>query len=237
MIHGFSGIVAPSIDFQLHREASGVQTSLAVPIPTVLRVGPFPRFLGTVNVDPTSPAPANKITGRSCVVLLEPPTLESSLSATDALSAKETAELAGAGATAVGKPNTAFNRLVAEDTWESLRHELRTMAEAVSGAAGRNHLTSRDVNRAALYMSYYFLLARATGFAEADARPIAAENAVLHFVLPLLPAHVFGRTLTKIGETGTLHEDGLLSGRVQRLQAAAEDAGFGVPPDYWTSLT
>jgi hypothetical protein len=237
MIHGFSGIVAPSVDFQLHREASSVQTSLAVPIPTVLRVGPFPRFLGTVNVDPTAPAPANKITGRSCVVLLEPPSLDGSLSATDALSVEETAELAGAGAVAVGRPDLAFNRLVEEAAWQPLQLELRTMAEVVSDGAGRNHVTSRDVNRAALYMSYFFLLARAAGVTEADARGIAAENALLHFVLPLLPAHVFGRTLTKVAETGALREDGLLIGRVQRLQAAAEDAGFGVPPDYWTSLT
>ena len=44
-------------------------------LPSTLLFGPYPRVIGTINVDTTAPAPARKVVARSSVILLKPEAL------------------------------------------------------------------------------------------------------------------------------------------------------------------
>jgi hypothetical protein len=74
----------------------------------------------------------------------------------------------------------------------------------------------------------------------ADAEPAddvvnaAADNALLHFVLPSLPAAQFERALNALGESGPM---GVLAQRLARLQGIVAEHQFGPPPDFWGALS
>jgi hypothetical protein len=62
----------------------------------------------------------------------------------------------------------------------------------------------------------------------------AAENAVLHFVLPGLSAEQFRRCLSPLSDIAQV--DGILRRRLERLSGGGEGL-FGVPADFWASLS
>ena len=76
VIHGLSGVSTPRLLWDLHsRTAGAVDQSSVIKLPETLRLGPYPRVLGTINVDSTAHAPARKVASRACVLLLEPKVL------------------------------------------------------------------------------------------------------------------------------------------------------------------
>ena len=210
--------------------------------PSVVELGPWPRFYGTVNVDATAQAPAPKVSGRTCVVLLEPPTVDTALSSTEALhppaSVGGHVDLNDAGSV-FGDPVAAWNAaLVGGDTnelVEGLRGPLDVLA--TSAGNGLNVVSPRDVQRCVLYMAWHTTLASAavqTGLLPAESIAESAENAILHMVLPGLSAEQFGRTVGPLAEAATT--DGLLARRLARLLVGGESI-LGVPPDFWASLS
>jgi len=215
------------------------QESITSP-PTVVVLGAWPRFYGTVNVDSTAEAPAPKVSGRACVVLLEPPDVDTALLSTAALHApanlppgpKEAAEV-------FGDPLNAWNTQLTGHAQQDLTDALQPVLKALRDSAGRglNVVSPRDVQRCVAYMAWHAALANAAvtgGLLESTSLAESAENAVLHFILPGLSSEQFGRVLGALEAVVT--DRGLLSRRVARLLAGGESL-FGVAPDFWASLS
>jgi len=203
--------------------------------PAEVRVDRFPRFFGTINVDTTAPAPAPKVSGRACVLLLEPPSVDSSIASTAAITEQEKVVKGGEGAAAVGDPHTAWSAVVVEgrqaEYMEPLRVQLSSLVEAIGN--GTNLVSPRDVQRCALYMSWHQALV-SVGDQGAHTMAASAENALLHYVLPGLSAEQFGRVVPRLHQSAL--QGGLLQARLARLQGS-DDNLFGVPPDFWASLS
>jgi hypothetical protein len=235
IFHDLSAVVVERATIPLHRYPDAA-TALGAEVPFDLVLGPFPRFLATVNVDPTAPAPAKKVAGRACVVLLEPQDLDSTLTAIDALAEVPTSSNDARGAGTIGDPRNAFAMVRLVRAWPSFRESVRAMADLLRKSVGADLVTPRDVNRAVLYMAYFVGLAMADGWSFDDAVTMAGENAVLHFVLPGLAGSHFEKALDAL-QKATLHAQGLLRKRVDRLAAIAEMSGFGPPPDFWSALS
>ncbi len=230
-----SAVAFESITWPLHTQPAGSQ--LTTPSEVVL--SPWPRVFGTVNVDSTAEAPAPKVSGRACVVLLEPPDVDTALASTDAITSKPTTPTTPPGQRLFGDPRTAWAAyLVAQTTsrfTEALKPKLRIVAD--SAGRGENLVSPRDVQRCVLYMCWHAPLAEAavTGKLLGAANDIeSAENSLLHFVLPGLSSEQFGRTVEPLLTAAT--PGGLLARRLTKLAAGGESL-FGVSPDFWSSLS
>ena len=254
--HGLSGPSTEAVAWPLH------DTGIPDP-PQRLVMEPFPRLLGTINVDSTAIAPAPKVTARACVVLLEPaetPDLSAALSqlttATSSIDA-----LRGAGAALVGDPLEILSSGIADqaalqsalgDLFDLLRGA-GTYAGSGGGTAGqtRNPIARRQIAQSLIYSSWFVLLAQAFeangGTIHGEPHRLGAENAVLHFVLPSLPASDFGLALQRldVGRANlgppTPGGDGLsgvLLARVDRLMSTGAE-GFGSSRilDFWDRLS
>jgi hypothetical protein len=216
-------------------------------IPPTLLFGPFPRLFGTINVDATAPAPARKIGARGLVVLLEPQQqLDAAALAKrlgeDAIEAVGDAD--DVARTRVGDPDCARNAITEAD----LTSLLEPFLKLVETTIGEGVLSHRDVARAANYMAWFWLLAETDRAALSDAavRELAAENALLHIVLPTLSSSSFARAMTKFREgdpaatpaAGSPDDlGGLLAGRVGRLDAAVRNSMFPDAVDFWAALS
>lgn len=205
-----------------------------------INLSPWPRIFGTINVDPTATAPAPKVSGRACVVLLEPPEVDRALSSIGALTALTPSPQTPPGAVLFGDPRRAWSSYVTAGDTERFAKALSPLVEILRDSAGneKNVVSPRDVQRSVLYMAWHIPLALAAsaaaieGVLSTDAA--AAENAVLHFVLPGLSAEQFRRCLEPL--TDSAQPGGLLRRRLERLSSGAEGL-FGVPADFWASLS
>lgn len=243
VVHGLSRPATPYLRWQLHAQREGAaDMDEALTLPPDLLLGPWPRIFGTINVDANSPAPARKISARSVVILLEPDA--------DFDVAREVERLKSDQPTALPKGNNVGDRVGEPTTARAALNEgdlksLVTSFGSVLASAGGSDLvpSRRDVDRALNYMAYYVALASSEQ-APADAMRRAAENAILHVVLPQLSAETFASAIRALASAHL--EDaaadpgvigGLLGPRVTRLGKSMNDALFADAVDFWTALS
>ena len=237
-LHGLGALEAPFIGFNLHKQSSPVTLADNVTtVPTTLEVGPYPRFLGTVNVDATAPAPANKISGRAAVVLVEPPAIDDALAAVRSATSPPTHLHRGDGAGVLGQPADALRLSQKTNREPDILKALRAGANLLEQALKANVITPRDASRMAMFVAAFDLLAQAGGHTKADALGLGVEYAILHFVLPRMSGDGFDSAVNGLVDGGGLRSDGPLMERLAMLKAAESESGFGVPADFWTALS
>lgn len=252
VVHGLSTPSASHVKWPLHAKAEGASDAEgSVLIPRNVLLGPFPRVLGTINVDQMSQAPARKVTARANVVLLEPDARFDTDSTAAFLKTKaggaEPPSANAPGREWIGDPATL--RLKLDDP------SLIELAQALEELLGKVHvknekalqLSRRDLVRLGNYMSYYIRLgaAAAEGTTATEIRRLAAENAFLHLVLPGLPADQFRSCVAALSGDGAVAAEsqdpkklgGLLSTRLERLSSAGSRFAFAEALDFWTSLS
>lgn len=234
LVHGLGGAQTEWLTVGLHTQEGEVESQVpGTSVPRELVLGPFPRFFATINVDADSPAPARKVVSRSCVVLLEAPTFAVALSAADSL-VQPSVELAeGPAAALIGRPAAAFARYVKTGS-ELYQQALSERADVLRTFLGVDVIAPRQLLHALMYMAWYVELAGIDEPDENDAVIAAgADNALLHFVLPSLPAQQFAKSVSALAETAT----GILGTRLERLRTSLEGQHFGPPPDFWGALS
>ena len=256
-IHGLSSPSTREVDWRLHAGKGDVQTEL----PSELRFVPFPRLLGTINVDSTASAPAKKVSARACVVLMEPVDVSTLDDVWHAL-AKPEPNVGGFdsdGAPFLGDPLLAV-RLPGVDPIP-IQNECLRLAAAIeqgptvfnadwsSSANPVRTVSRRQVAQMVGFSAWFSLIARAQDARVGSATPlperIAAENALLHFVLPNLDATTFGQALRLLSDSKPhlsvptqSQYGGLLRARVDRLESAGgEQALLGQILDFWDRLS
>jgi hypothetical protein len=247
-IHGLSAPSSPYLRWLLHAHAGSVENEdLDLLIPPTLLFGPFPRLFGTINVDATAPAPARKIGARGLVVLLEPQQQLDAAALAKRLGADVIEAVGDAddvARTRVGDPDCARNALSEAD----LTALLEPFLALVLATIGEGALSHRDVARAANYMAWFWLLAETDRGSLGDdaVRRLAAENALLHIVLPTLSSTSFARAMARFRDHDPAAAPaadspnvlgGLLAGRVSRLDAAVRNSMFPDAVDFWAALS
>lgn len=252
-IHGLSGLSAEQVKWSIFADdlAGKAQRSGS------LVFEPFPRLLGTINVDATAPAPAPKVAARACVVLLEPMETTDLQTIEEVLRKQYTAvELTANGASAVGNPlsvlsSTAYRsqeiqyaclRLCAALEWGQKPFEDDWVPESTPIRG----ISRRQLAQIVVYSAWFDVLAQGTAQIEGTDAPdpqVGAENAILHFVLPSLDAVRFSialgilQSLPLSSRTGT-GLGGILKSRVKRLQNVDDDSEFtGRILDFWDRLS
>lgn len=231
-----SKVAFQSLTWPLHRQPPGGP----LVTPQEARLAPFPRVFGTINVDSTADAPAPKVSGRSCVVLLEPPTVDAALDSTDAILPAPPGSGGPPGGSLFRDPTSAWASFLVDGNTDRFVDALRPLLTLVADHGGRtlNLVSPRDVQRCVVYMAWHAPLAEDAVASKLFKTPHSdtqsAENALLHFVLPGLSSEQFGRVLTPLLKAAT--PDGLLARRLARLSAGGESL-FGVSPDFWASLS
>jgi energy-coupling factor transporter ATP-binding protein EcfA2 len=251
-VHGLSSPSAASIVWPLHSKATGaVDADRFLRLPREALIGPFPRLFGTINVDATALAPARKVAARASVLLLEPQDVVSPEVIVDLADAREDPdEVAEAGIAAayLGDPRSALNAMD-----ESPVLELSTALASAFGALSTEQpitVSRRDKLRCLLYGSYIVALVDADRLSEpptGNVTQLAAENAILHCVLPTLAVERFALAVNNLLSGSYALFDpaesesvlgGLLKSRLLRLQEATASAlVFGVTVDFWSALS
>lgn len=235
LVHGLGALEAEVLKVPLHSQAGSVkQNASDQKVPRVLELGPYPRFFATINVDADSPAPARKVVSRACVVLLEAPTFDTALAAADTLVHPPVEEGTGPASALIGRPTLAFDRYSATGSGV-FQQALKERADLLRGELGSDVIAHRPLQRSLIYMAWY---AELVGVAEPElGDPVvetAADNAVLHFVLPVLsPAEFAGAMAVFKPEL----RSGVLAPRLARLERTSRAQQFGPAPDFWGALT
>lgn len=247
-VHGLSGVSTKEVTWSLH------EGSVRTP-PRELTIGPYPRLLGTINVDATAHAPAPKVAGRASVLLLDAPAspdvagaISGAKQPMNARSGKE-----GTGAQFVGDPVEALQSgNVNETSLETQLNPLlgKLMAPKAGGSGHTVVVSRRQLEQVVLYSSWFVLLAGAATArgvqVVGDPYQIAVENGILHHVLPSVSGRDLGQALENLSATQVLlpsvsNRDDLgplLSDRVDRLQeAAAGSLVGGQVLDFWERLS
>ena len=243
VVHGLSGIDTPALEWHLHSKRAGAETETStLTVPETALLGPFPRVLGTINVDANAPAPARKVAARSCVVLLEPEKLSADgLGETVEATLSDTSHASHGSATEfLGNPLDALDDLDEQEFKQAVAALL-----AVFEAANTETVSRRDGLRCLTYMAYFVRLAGKAG-ASVNVFKLAAENAYLHCVLPVLDADHFVAALEALIEGELVPEaksaqalGGNLQPRVVRLNEIVKASGFGFAEavDFWSALS
>lgn len=241
-VHGLSGTSNPFIEWHIHSMAGGVEDAgNGLKLPPVLRIGPFPRIFGTINVDATAAAPSRKVVARSAVVLMG----SQGSDLDDMKPVLDTFDQGGG----VGEPTlssepwlidpAAAIRDLDDDQSKALASQLAETVKSVGAISP----SRRQLAKSLMYMAYFIKLA--------DEDPdgvviqIAAENAILHFVLPVLESDAFGRaieTLSGLGLCASSEDSskvgGLLQPRVELLRNEMSiDAALLGSADFWLALS
>jgi DNA polymerase III delta prime subunit len=242
VVHGLSGISEVILRWELRTGGETARDEAGlVEYPSIALFGPFPRVLGTINVDASAHAPARKVVARSSVVLLEPAALtEEALRGMANSSETEVEAVAeGLGESFLGDPLSALVAAPEEEV-AVLAARLREFI----GEIGELKISHRSAKRCLAYMAYFRVLSGSeTGVAD-EALEIAVENAFAHCVLPTADAGQFLSILEQLSDlplvpTAGSPADlgGLLRSRVESLLAAARDGSdFGVL-DFWSALS
>lgn len=259
VVHGLSHVSVQEVAWPLyvHRDsdaeiADRTANDDGLP-PSDLVFIPYPRWLGTINVDASAHAPAPKVAARACVVVLEPQIGLDVADSVGALLNIEAGDLElkttndGLGAPFLQDPLGALKILENPATAE-LEEALQ---KALTGLGSVHDVVShRDVHRAVAYMSWYVLLGHgmtptnSTNGQSISLSQLAAENALLHFVLPRLHAEEFRLAVDSLMEfplaIGSDDAEGLggtLLPRIERLRESANRAAFGGLVDFWSALS
>jgi energy-coupling factor transporter ATP-binding protein EcfA2 len=236
VITAASRVAFETLPWQLHRQPFG--TTLTTP-PGV-NIGGYPRIFATINIDSTAEAPAPKVSGRACVVLLEPPSIEQALGSTDAIVPPPIQPPSTpVGAELLGDPRNAWTAHLMTGPTGRFTDALAPFLKVLSDSAGQgaNLVSPRDVQRCVLFMSWHVQLAEAAlaaGLVSSATDAESAENAILHFVLPGLSSAQFGRAISPL--VAAASPDGLLARRLKKLAIDGEGV-FGLAPDFWASLS
>ena len=252
-IHGLSGVSNESVSWRLFGDESGSDTG---DLPAVLHFSPYPRLLGTINVDATSMAPAPKVAARACVILLEPVPTTNLDPVWTALAVPTVHHSPSAeGAPLVGDPLLAVRSPEVDGV--AVRRECARLAAAVEygqavvdpswaptdtpvGSTSR-----RQFAQMLTYTAWFQLLGNAfdllKGNASSDHTRAGAENAVLHFLLPTLPANDFADGLEQLSKSGLTSNTtspiaGLLQQRIERLRGGGDQL-VGRVLDFWDRLS
>lgn len=242
VIHGLSTVRTPFFEWDLHsRTAGAVDEASRLTLPKTAMIGPYPRVLGTINVDSTAHAPARKVAARGCVLLLEPePLTQSDLTALAAIPEEgESGIPAGVAAPFLGDPLTAL-----DDLDEENESKLQVAFLAIAGHLGGALVSRRDALRSLAYMAYFVRL-RGDGAPDDDVVRLAAENAILHCVLPTVDADHFAGALQALTESGLMAAPastdeigGVLGTRAERLlEMTTTGLGFAEAVDFWSALS
>lgn len=235
LVHGLGGLEAKTLAIPLHNQVGSVKQQSEQEVPRVLELGPYPRFFATINVDADSPAPARKVVSRACVILMEAPSFDTALAAADTLVHPPVEEGAGPAAALIGRPTLAFDRY-SETGSDVFQQALKDRAAVLRSVLGSDVIAHRPLQRSLIYMSWYAELLGVTEPGELG-NPVveaAADNALLHFVLPALSAKEFGSALCVFKSE---QRSGLLAPRLARLEQVTKAQQFGPPPDFWGALT
>jgi hypothetical protein len=235
LVHGLGGLEAETLEIPLHNQQGSVkQNASEQEVPRVLDLKPYPRFFATINVDADSPAPARKVVSRACVVLMEAPTFDTALAAADTLVHPSVEEGTGPAAGLIGRPTLAFDRY-SETGSNVFQQALKDRAEILRSVLGSDVIAHRPLQRSLIYMAWYAELLGVTEPEPGD--PVieaAADNALLHFVLPILSAKEFDGALSAFKSE---LRSGVLAPRLARLEQVTKAQQFGPPPDFWGALT
>ena len=242
IVHGLSVLAQETIDWVLHQEDDSVPRSgedgAPCVVPPQLVLGPWPRFLGTINIDHTAIAPARKISGRACVILLEPLETTAAEEGVSAIWSNEPPATWHDGpAELLHDPRTALAGQLGGEGFSQFAAALDETTSRLSQAIGINPVSKRDEHRCLLYMAFFYDVALHMPDYEPplpDLRTIAAENALLHYVLPGLTAHQFALAID-LFEDGELQS--LLRSRCRRLRPEEARATLGYDADFWTALS
>jgi len=235
LVHGMGGLEAEILPIGLHAQPGEVDSQVPeYAVPPVLMLKPYPRVFATINVDAESPAPARKVVSRACVVLLETPTFETALAAAESLVHPSVEEATGPAFDHIGRPTLAFDRYVATGS-DAYQQALSERAMMLRGALGVDVIAHRQLQRSLVYMAWFVELC-----GESEPEPglpsveAAADNALLHFVLPSLPSGQFERALAALDDGG---RKGVLAQRLARIRGVVAEHQFGPPPDFWGALS
>ena len=242
IVHGLSVLAQETIDWVLHQENDNVPRSgedgAPRVVPPKLVLGPWPRFLGTINIDHTAIAPARKVSGRACVILLEPRETAAARDGVDAIWSIETpATWQDGPAELLHDPRTALAGKLGGEDLRQLATSLDDTTSKLTQAIGTNPVSKRDEHRCLLYMAFFCDIALHMPGYEPPLpalRTIAAENALLHYVLPGLTAHQFASAID-LFEDDELQS--LLRSRCRRLRPEEARATLGYDADFWTALS
>lgn len=245
LVHGLGGTEALELGLRLHTQPSQVASQIPDrKIPPILRLQPYPRIFATINVDADSPAPARKVVSRACVVLLETPTIETVLEAAETLVHPSVEDATGPAASIIGRPTIAFDRY-AETGSDVYEQAMRERAAKLREALSVDVIAYRQLQHSLMYMAWYVELTGQTvrGGAASNGTELeqghpavesAADNAILHFVLPSLPATQFEQALRALDDG---NRTGVLAARIARLKYVVAEQQFGPPLDFWGALS
>lgn len=235
LVHGLGGNESTELEFRLHAADQRLTTQAGgAEIPARLRLAPYPRFFATINVDADSPAPARKVASRACVVLTDTPSIDEALASADILTQPSIDEADGPASAILGRPSVAFSRY---STSGSNDYEVALAARGkdLSGILGTEAISFRAYQKALFYIAWYVELAGdETPNSGEGSLATAVDNALLHFVLPTLPAQQFARAVAGLEGVDSAS---VLARRLDRLRTAVEGQHFGPAPDFWGALS
>ncbi|WP_157965932.1 hypothetical protein [Euzebya rosea] len=246
LVHGLSGTSNDQVRWELHAGSTTM-------VPKALVLRPYPRLLGTTNIDSTAHAPAPKVTARASVMLLEagPDADVGGAIASLAVPASRTGHMVAAGAPLVGDPCAALAEHAVDHT--QLGDAITAIIDAAEGPSGPSlRVPRRQLQQMTLYVAWFALLFQAEdgrGSPPAVSHELyrmGAENALLHFVLPNVPGLDLGRVLRQLSTAGLLLTAGtaadgvgpVLGDRVVRLGGSGDAAlPGGDALDFWERLS
>lgn len=257
-VHSLGETDSEMLEWHLHAQHEQVPDSEdRIAVPPSLVMGPYPRVLMTINVDPNSPAPARKVSARGAVILMSPTEQPESIKLEKLLS--DRAQLpsrkllgnptgVGAGETYIGRPSTL------RTAYEAAGGSLRTIIDEFLHYT--SHVTSvslspssREIEQAVNYVCAFELLLSDGDVANIpeSLRTLSLEGALMHFIFPRLDADQFSPLVDEIASSRSFDQShvlhtgktvgSMLGPRVRRLAESARAQGVFGMIDFWTALS
>ena len=231
IVHGLSAAVDEVLKWTLFTETDSSSSG-------TVRLGPYPRVIGTLNVDATAAAPARKVAGRASIVLLEPNTGPSDVEdAWAGLTGRTEPHISdGEGVPWLGDPRHPLHRAADLGIDQRIRESLEAEIGSVHEVLQVPTVTQRSLRQCLLYAASAAAVRSArAALTDSDFTTIA-QTALLHHVLPGLDERQFQLLVEYLNKELAVSES-LLSKRLGRLAGATSDDDFGGPRDFWARLT